>query len=157
VSSLFIAWPPVVVAATVVRSLDEGVAAGLEVVAIIDHALADAGVVDHPVQSVRAEHVQIADLWLLVRDVDLHGLLHAEGPDDHVLVREVLDLLFREILHLDVVVEQRVIFGHLLHLIAAQSVDAAVAYVTQECAVPCEREANEPSRFSSYLRPFSIL
>ena len=62
----------------------------------------------------------------------IRNLLH---PDDHVLVRERGDLLGREALHLDVVVEQRVVVGELLDLPVADTVAAAVADVREVHAV----------------------
>ena len=44
---------------------------------------------------------------------------HAERAHDHVLVREVRDLLGGEPLHLDVIVQERVVFGQLLDLLVA--------------------------------------
>ena len=57
---------------------------------------------------------------LLEARVDLDGVLHPERAHDDVLVREVRDLLGREALHLDVVVEQRVVLGQLLELAVAE-------------------------------------
>ena len=71
-------------------------------------------VLHHAGQPVRAEHVDVAERRLVDMHVDLHGVLHPERAHDDVLVREGRDLVGREVLHLDVVVEQRVILGQLL-------------------------------------------
>jgi len=52
--------------------------------------------------------------------VDLHGVLHAERAHDDVLVREVLDLFLRELVVLQVVVQQRVVFRQKLAEIAGE-------------------------------------
>ena len=59
----------------------------------------------YAIRSYYAQHVHVLGHGLEPSDVDLDGVLHAEGADDDVLVREVLDLLGRQLLHLDVVVE----------------------------------------------------
>jgi hypothetical protein len=73
-----------------------------------------------------------------VHDVDLHGIFHAERPHDDVLVRERLDLFGRELAHLDVVVEQRVVFGELDELTGAEAIDPAVADMADVAGVADE-------------------
>ena len=67
--------------------------------------------------------------------VDLDALVDADRAGDGVLVRDLLDLLARELAALDELVEDRVVFGDLLHVAAAHQVDAAVADVGDEARV----------------------
>ena len=114
-----------------VGHLDQPVAHPVQV-GFVGDDIGDLGVRDHARQTVGAEQVHVAQPGLLDQHVDLHRVLHAERAHDDVLVREVRDLLGREVLHLDVVVEQRVVLGELLELAVAQAVDAAVADVADD-------------------------
>src|SRR5215469_16849482 len=85
---------------------------------------------DHIREAVRAqyEHLALADRHFL--DLHVHLGLDPERPCDVVLVRCALGLLGRIEAAVDQLLEQRVVHGHLLELVAALAVEARVADVS---------------------------
>ena len=75
--------------------------------------------------------------------VDLDSLVHADRARDRVLLRELLDLLARELAALHELVEDRVILGHLLYAPGALEIDAAVADVRDEPLLPEDEQRRE--------------
>ncbi len=107
---------------------------------------------DGAAQAVAAEQHRVAGARRLEARVDLDGVLHPEGAHDHVLVREVRDLFLGEVLHLLVVVEQRVVLGQLLDRAVADAVHAAVADVRDVHAVFDGEERGERGAHAALLR-----
>ena len=132
----------VVGSAVFVGTFDELCSGGRDVL-IFAEDFCDFCVGDGARQTVGAEHVGVVDGGDFETRVDLDGLLHAERSDDDVLVGEVRDFLGREAFHLDVVVEERVVFGEALELGVAEAIDAAVADVRDVDAVVCRENADE--------------
>ena len=114
-----------------------------------DHHVGDLLVLDHARQAVGAEHVDVAQPRVVDVHVDLDAVLHAQRAHDDVLVREVGDLLRREVLDLDVVVEQRVVLGDLLEPPVAPPVEPAVAHVPDD-----QRAVGEQRRH--HRRPHAV-
>ena len=121
----------VVEAAVLVGGPDQLLAHGVQVV-VAGRDRLDLLVLHHARQAVGADDVEVAEGGLVDVNVDLHRVLHPERAHDDVLVRERRDLVGREVLHLDVVVQQRVIFGQLLHDAVATPIEPAVADVPDD-------------------------
>src|SRR2546423_2500127 len=94
-------------------------------------------------EPIRAEQDDVVGSWNFEAGIDLDGVFHAERANDHVFVREIRNLLRRQPLHLDVVVEQGVVFGQLLELSVANAVDAAVAHVSDIDAIDDSENRND--------------
>src|SRR3569623_1119599 len=105
----------VVQAAVLVGQADQLLADAVQILARAGD-LGDLLVSHHARQAVGAQDVDVAQAGRVDVDVDLHGVPHAQRPHDDVLVRERLDLRRAPVLHLDVVVQQRVVLGQLLEL-----------------------------------------
>src|SRR5215472_17088816 len=103
----------VVASACRIRQVDQLRAGGLQLRGLQQRFL-DVIVGNHPRQAVRAQQEKVAILGIEPDDVDLNGVLHSQRPDNRVLVRESFDLVGGQLFCLEVVVEQRVIFGKLL-------------------------------------------
>ena len=141
----------VVGSAVLVGSFDE-LGGGCRDVGVSAEDIRNLRVAHRTGQTVRTEHVSIVDRGDLESRIDLDGLLHAERANDDVLVREVRDFLGREALHLDVVVEQRVIFGEALELCIAVAIDARVADVSDVHAIVCREDRDKRCAHAALFR-----
>jgi hypothetical protein len=103
-------------------------------------------------QTVGTKHVGVVDGRDFETRIDLDGLFHAERSNDDVLVREVRNFLGREAFHLDVVVEQRVVFGEALELRVAVAIDAAVTNVRDVHAIVRREDRNERRAHAALFR-----
>ena len=103
-------------------------------------------------QPVGGEEELIAGQDLDGERVDLDPLVDADGAGDGVLLRDLLDLLARELAALDELVEDGVIFGDLLDAAVAQQVDAAVADVGDEAVRAVDQERRERGAHAALLR-----
>src|SRR5215469_3673197 len=89
----------------------------------------DIFVLDHIREAVRAHDENLALAHRHLLDLHVHLGLDPERPRDVVLVRRALCLLGRIEAAVDQLLEQRVIHGHLLELVAALAVEARIAHV----------------------------
>ncbi len=103
-------------------------------------------------QTVGAEHVGVVHQRDFETRIDLDGLFHPERANDDVLVREVRNLLGREAFHLDVVVEQRVVFGEALEFGVAIAIDATVTDVGDVDAIVCREDRDKRRAHAAFLR-----
>ena len=94
----------------------------------------------------------LAGLQGVHHGVDLDALFHAEGADDDVLVGEVLDLFLGQLLHLDVVVEEGVVFGELLQLAVTDAINAGIADVGDEHVFVDDEHRDEGGAHAPELR-----
>ena len=83
--------------------------------------------------------------------VDLDALVDADRAGDRVLVRDLLDLLARELAALDELVEDRVVLGELLDPAVAHQVDAAVADVRDEAVRARDEQRRERRAHAALL------
>src|SRR4051812_19901437 len=90
----------VVRAAVLVGALDELRPGDLDLL-VLGEDPGDVLVAHRAGEAVRADQDHVTELGLLEAGVDLDRVLHPERPHDHVLVREVLELLGGEAAHLD--------------------------------------------------------
>ncbi len=108
-------------------------------------------------EPVGAEAEAVAREHLDHERVDLDALVDADGARDRVLLRDLLDLLARELPALDELVVDGVILGDLLHAAAAHQVDAAVADVRDEALLADDDERRERRAHAALRRGRSAL
>ncbi len=85
----------------------------------------------------------------------LDGLVDADGARDGVLVglvRRVVEVLLRDAPAPDELVDERVVFGELVHLPAPQHVHAAVPHVRDEAAVADDEQRRRRRPHAALLR-----
>ena len=139
----------VVLAAPLVGELDERLGRGVAVLSP-RYGLELVGVLEVAVQAVEREEELVAGEHLDHERVDLDALVDADRAGDGVLLRDLLDLLARELAALDELVEDGVVLGDLLDPAVAQQVDAAVADVGDE-AVRADDEQRRERRAHAAL------
>jgi hypothetical protein len=92
--------------------------------------LEDLLVLDHVAEPVGADEEDVPVLGLDREAVDVHVGIRPDGARDHAALRVDLRLLRRELAALQQLVDEGVVLGELLHLLAADEVGARVADVS---------------------------